>query len=233
MSFAFRIFLVFLIIFIIEFYFARKVTGAIKVLFPDYSRPKIRLITKITFSFLNIYPVLLLGAWIYSAILVKGRVSVPESSIFDYMMVYPFWIGIFIILQSILFLLPIDILRLLLFPLYRRHKEKLIPFLSKITLIMILLLVVYVPARVIYDYNSVSIRITEYKNAGLPDVLNNFKITFIADLQADRYTDNARLERFISKVNSTNPDLVLIAGDVITSTPDYIETAANKRFFPM
>ena len=46
-------------------------------------------------------------------------------------------------------------------------------------------------------------------------------------LQADRYTNDTRLERFISKVNSTNPDLVLIAGDMITSTPNYINISAK------
>jgi hypothetical protein len=227
MSFAFRIFLAFLIIFVIEFYFAWKITGAVKILFPNYPRQKIKLFKRIIFSVLNIYPVFLLGSWIYSAIISERRVSVPESFIFDYLMVYPFWIGIFIILQSILFLLPIDILTLLFFPLYKKFKKSIAPFLSRVILIMILLLIIYVPARIIYDYYSVSIRITEYKKSGLQDDLNNFKITFIADIQADKYTDNARLEKFISKVNSTNPDLVLIAGDVITSTPDYIEKAAK------
>jgi predicted MPP superfamily phosphohydrolase len=227
MSFILRIFLVFLIIFVIEFYFSWKTTGAIKILFPNYPRQKIKLFRRIIFSFLNIYPLFLLGSWIYSASTHGARVSVPESYFFDYLMVYPFWIGIFIIVQSILFLLPIDILKLLLFPLYKKYKKNIIPFLSKVTLILVPLLIVYVPARVIYDYNSVSVRITEYKKSGLPDDLNNFKIAFIADIQADRYTDDTRLERFISKVNSTHPDLVLIAGDVITSTPNYIETAAE------
>jgi predicted MPP superfamily phosphohydrolase len=227
MSFSLRIFIAFLIIFVIEFYFAWKVSGAIKILFPDYPRHKIKTFRRIIFLFLNIYPLFLLGSWIYSALTDQSRVSVPQGFIFDYLMVYPFWIGIFIILQSILFILPLDILKLLFFPFYKKYKKSIVPFLSKVILVMVVILVVYVPARIIYDYNSVSIRITEYKKSGLPDDLNNFKITFIADIQADRYTDNKRLERYISKVNSTNPDLVLIAGDVITSTPDYIETAAN------
>jgi len=137
MSFALRIFLAFLIIFVIEFYFAWKVTGAIKILFPNYSQRKIKLFKRILFSVLNIYPVFLLGSWIYSAISLERRVSVPESFFFDYLMVYPFWIGIFIILQSILFLLPIDILILLFFPLYKKYKKNLILFLSKATLIMV------------------------------------------------------------------------------------------------
>jgi predicted MPP superfamily phosphohydrolase len=52
-------------------------------------------------------------------------------------------------------------------------------------------------------------------------------LVFISDIQADKFTDGKRLQNFISKVNKQNPDLVLIAGDVITSTPDYIETAAK------
>ena len=76
-------------------------------------------------------------------------------------------------------------------------------------------------------YYTVSIRITKYNNTSLPTVLNNFKLVFISDMQADEFTNNARLERFIGKVNSTDPDLVLVGGDFITSTPNYIETSAN------
>jgi predicted MPP superfamily phosphohydrolase len=71
------------------------------------------------------------------------------------------------------------------------------------------------------------LRVVEFKKKNLPEDLRGFKIAFIADIQADRYTNDARLERFISKVNSIKPDLVLIAGDMITSTPDYINTSAK------
>jgi predicted MPP superfamily phosphohydrolase len=69
--------------------------------------------------------------------------------------------------------------------------------------------------------------LVEYKKKDLPAELNNFRITFVSDIQADRYTNSSRLDRFINKVNETQPDIVLIAGDVITSTPYYIQTAAN------
>ena len=65
------------------------------------------------------------------------------------------------------------------------------------------------------------------KRNNLPKELDGFKIAFISDIQADRYTDEKRLMRYIDKINEANPDLVLIAGDVITSSPDYIETAAK------
>ena len=86
---------------------------------------------------------------------------------------------------------------------------------------------IYVPARIIYDYNSVDVRTIVYKKSALPNDLVGFKIAFISDVQADRYTDEKRLTSYINKINQQNPDLVLITGDVITSTPDYIQTAAK------
>ena len=97
----------------------------------------------------------------------------------------------------------------------------------KIFLAITLFFAFYVPARIIYDYNTVDIRSVNYLKENLPKELDGFKIAFISDIQADRYTDEKRLERYIDKINESNPDLVLIAGDVITSTPDYIETAAK------
>jgi predicted MPP superfamily phosphohydrolase len=87
--------------------------------------------------------------------------------------------------------------------------------------------VIYIPARIIYDYNTVDVRKVDFKKNNLPGELSEFKIAFISDVQADRYTDDKRLQRYINKINQENPDLVLIGGDVITSTPDYIDTAAK------
>ena len=58
--------------------------------------------------------------------------------------------------------------------------------------------------------------------------LENFKIAFISDIQADHYTDKTRLEKFVNTVNSLNPDLVLIAGDLITTGPDYIKISGQE-----
>jgi predicted MPP superfamily phosphohydrolase len=88
--------------------------------------------------------------------------------------------------------------------------------------------IIYIPVRVIYDYNAVSVRTVEFKKDSLPNALNNFKIAFISDIQADHYTDEGRLGNFINKVNELDPDLVLIAGDLITTGPKYIELSAKE-----
>lgn len=227
MSFALRIALVLFLIILIEFYFYKKLTASVNTAFPKLDILKFKKRAVFIFILLNIYPLTLLGAWIYSALTHGGRPQMPDSNLFNYFILYPFWFSALIILQSVIYLLIIDLLRLLTLPVYMRYKDKIKPVLSKIILVVIGFFLFYVPARIIYDYKSVSVRIVEYTKKDLPDELNNFRLTFISDVQADKFTDGQRLDNFISKVNSTNPDLVLMAGDVITSTPDYINVAAE------
>lgn len=227
MSFFLRIVIIFLIIFIIEFYFFKKLLSSAKIVFPGISSKRVSTTKWITLIIIHIYPFVLLLSYLHSTINNLPGVTLPENLFFDYAVVYPFWTAILIIVQSILFFFLIDILKLLLFPVYKSNRGKIKAFTAKLVLVISAFFIFYVPLRIIYDYNSVSIRIKEYKVKSLPKDLENFKITFIADVQADRYTDPKRLYRFISKVNATHPDLVLIAGDVITSTPDYIRTAAE------
>jgi predicted MPP superfamily phosphohydrolase len=112
-------------------------------------------------------------------------------------------------------------------PLYIKYKHKILRIQSAIVLVLTAFFLIYVPARVIYDYNEVSVRSVNYEIENLPDDLNNFKIAFISDLQADHYTDEGRLSNYIETVNSLNPDLVLIAGDFITTGSKYISISAN------
>ncbi len=129
--------------------------------------------------------------------------------------------------QCILLYLIIEIIKLILLPLYRKYREGSKNIEAKVVLVIVAFFIIYVPARVMVDYYMVSTRIVEYKDKDLPAGLNNFRITFISDIQADAYTDASRLGRYMRRVNETDPDLVLIGGDMITSTPDYIDEAAE------
>jgi len=214
------------VLFLLEYYFTRKVNRVFKTLFPDYSVKKKKIIIYSFLVLLNLYPAILIFNAIYAAI-TKQSVAFPQNTFADYLLLYPFWVLIILILQVSVLFFFVDLLKLILYPLYKKHKEKLYRLQVKLFLALTLFFAVYVPARIIYDYNTVDIRSVNYLKKNLPKELDGFKITFISDIQADRYTDEKRLKRYIDKINESNPDLVLIAGDVITSTPDYIETAAK------
>jgi uncharacterized protein len=219
--------LIILLIFLLEFYFYKKLALSFKYFFPNVSEKKYKRILTVLIIVLNIYPAVFLAASIYAEIAGIRRPRFPESIFFNLTVVFPFFISMLTIIQSVLIFLLMDIIKLLIRPIYKKNKEKILPVLRAGTLVIIVFFTLYVPARIAYDYFTVSLRETEHVIKGLDESLNGFKIVLIADVQADRYTNRARLQRYIDVVNSTNPDLVLIAGDIISNTPAYIEQAAE------
>lgn len=214
------------ILFLLEYYFTRKVNRVFKTLFPDFPVKKKKIIIYSFLILLNLYPLILIFNAVYAAI-TKQSVAFPENVFADYLLLYPFWVLIILILQVSALFFFIDLLKLIFYPIYKKHKHKLYRLQVKIFLVLTVFFIIYIPARIVYDYNTVDVMAVFYEKKNLPKELNGFKIAFISDVQADRYTDGARLKRYVDKINEQKPDIVLIAGDVITSTPDYIETAAN------
>ena len=227
MSFIIWILVAIVLLFVIEYYFIRKIRSSINILFPKIQLSKYKKIIIGVIVYINFYMILVILAYFYSMIVHGDRPVPPENAFFDYFILFPFWLSMLIFVQCGLLYLVLDLLKLILLPLYKKYKAKLLPIHAKIILAIAVLFIAYVPIRVIYDFNTVSLRVVEFKKKNLSDNLKGFKIAFISDIQADRYTNDTRLERFISKVNSTNPDLILIAGDMITSTPNYINTSAK------
>jgi predicted MPP superfamily phosphohydrolase len=131
-------------------------------------------------------------------------------------------------IQCGLFFVALDLLKLISFLFFKKYKIVLVRLHSTLLFLIIGFFLLYIPIRIIYDYNAVSTRITEYKTENLPVELDYFRIAFISDLQADHYTDEGRLSNFVNTVNSLKPDLILIAGDMITTGPKYIEMSANE-----
>ena len=221
-----RVLIGIVVLFLLEYYFTRKVNRVFKTLFPGYAVKKKKVIIYTFLILLNLYPAILIFNAVYAAI-TKQSVAFPQNLFADYLLLYPFWILIILILQVSALFLFVDLLKLILYPLYKKHKEKLYRLQVKIFLSLTVFFIIYIPARIIYDYNSIDVRSVTYLKKNLPMQLDGFKIVFISDIQADRYTDQKRLERYVDNISKANPDLVLIAGDVITSTPNYIETAAK------
>ncbi len=221
-----RIIIALVLLIVLQIYFIKKNRSALKRILPEKYQKLSIILIRIFLVWLNLYPVILIAGIIYSLI-IKQRVTFPDSSLLDYLVVYPFWILFLLIFQVVIYFLLLDLVKLIIIPIYKKHKEKYLKIESFIIISLTVLFLIYIPARIIYDYYSVDVTTINYSLNKIPADLKNFKLVFISDLQADKYTDTKRLKNFIDKVNNLNPDLVLIAGDVITSTPDYINTAAK------
>lgn len=221
MPFLVRIIAVFLLLLVVQYLFIRVIVKALKRSFPGMNRKIYRFIRNLFLILFNLYPVILL---VYG--ISQGNTPFPENNFIDYVLIFPFWLYILICAQTLLLVLAEKILKVLVYPLYKKRKLLLYNFEQKIVIIIFVFSVVYVPLRVQYDYYNVEIRHVVYKKENIKPVLKNFKLVFISDTQADRYTNFKRLGNYISLVNQQNPDLVVIGGDVITSGPQYIDTAA-------
>ncbi|MCB9250167.1 MAG: hypothetical protein H6613_17275, partial [Ignavibacteriales bacterium] len=116
MSFALKVILVLISVFVLEFYFVKKVLGSIKILFPKFSKQKITIGKWIILTFVNLYPIIAIIGWIYVYINKIWYFAPPENPFFDYFVLYPFWIGTMIIVQATLFFLLIELINLILLP---------------------------------------------------------------------------------------------------------------------
>ena len=212
---------------VVEFYFIKRLGLAVKNLLPAFHQKQYTIIKRISLIWMNFYPIILIAIFVYFAI-TSEYVTQPASRIIDYLVIYPFWIGFILMVQTTIYFIIVDLIKLIGYPVIKKHKAVFVKWQSVFILVLISIFTVYIPVRVIYDYNEVSVREVEFKKENFPQSLNNFKIAFISDIQADHYTDEGRLENFINIVNSLNPDLILIAGDLVTTGPDYIDRSAEQ-----
>lgn len=226
MRYLFTLILMFVLIFGFQFYFIRKTSNTILYLFPRIKLDLFKKIRWVVLGFLNLFPIGIILGFIYYFI-TNDAIEFPPLNIFvNYIIVFPFWIYFLIILQSIVFFLLIDIARLIAYPFYKKHKDRILAGIYKGQFALVVFFLFYVPSRVIYDYNNVEVREVTYHKP-VDEKLKSLRIAFISDIQADPYTNENRLSRFVDKVNSLDADLVLIAGDLITSGKYFVETSAK------
>lgn len=214
------------VLFAAEFYFINRTNFAIKNFFPKFYDGKYRLIRRIFLVWINLYPLFLIFLFTYFGI-TGSYLTSPEYWITDYILIYPFWIAFILMIQCFLFIIPLHLIKLIASVISKNRKEFFAKTLSMLTFIVVVFFIIYIPARVIYDYTVVDVREITYETKYLPASLENFRVGFISDIQADHYTNKIRLEKFINTVNSLTPDLVLIAGDLITTGPDYIKLSGE------
>ncbi|MGE5680078.1 MAG: metallophosphoesterase [Bacillota bacterium] len=227
MSFTVLVAITILLAIVSQLYCIKKVIATIRQLFPTLYGRKTKIGITIFLIIFNVYFILFILFWLrvtFSA----GNYPMQNSLTFNFLVVYPTFMIFLITLQIGLFLFLFDLIKLILLPLYLSKKEVWKSIEAKAVLVLVVFFIIYVPVRIIYDYNIFPVQKVEYKKQNLPNEMNEFKILFISDIHADVVTNGSRLGRFIEKVNQIHADLVLIGGDMISRGPDYIKFAANE-----
>jgi predicted MPP superfamily phosphohydrolase len=134
----------------------------------------------------------------------------------DYLMLFPNWCGIIIILEIFPILLALDILGLFPFTLKVRR------LLIYLKLAIIIFFLVFVPLRSYYDSNRIKTTTHYIKIKGLPQAFRNLSLVFLGDIHVDRYTQSKKLKKVKNTLQSKGTDMFLFSGDLISRGRKFI-----------
>ena len=206
-----------------QIYVASRIASATHNL-TGWQKKRVYLLTGAVGLWLLLYPVIMLGPW-FNGI---ARTFQHRDLLRDLFVTYPFWLSLILALELCAIFLLIDASRLILLPLYRKHKVKWRKVQAWIMLAAFTSATVYGSARIYNDTFTLRVKQGELLIENLPRELDGLRIVQLADMQADGRTNGSLLQRYVDTVNSLNADLILFGGDMVTSGTDYIDIGAQK-----
>ena len=200
-------------------YFRRRTLGAL-ALFGVSSRA--RRITGLAILWLLFgLPVLVFFYVLLSIALGRDSFSIETTGIWEWLLVFPFWFSVLVMLQSLPYFLLFDLAYLAARK--RLERSRLRRYRAVACLVTIALLCVYTPTRILIERGVLDVN---HYQIGSPESGPALRIAFFADLQQDHHTDSARADEVVSLINDNDPDIVLVGGDWINTGSDHIEAAA-------
>ncbi len=151
-----------------------------------------------------------------------GSESFPgfPTGVGEWLLVYPFWISVLVMLQAVPYFLLMDVASRLM----RRHvRTKAITHYRAIACLGIIAgLGLYTVGRIVLERDDLAVH---HHSLGTGDTAP-LRIAFFADLQQDHHTDAARAREVTSRINENNPDIIVMGGDWINTGSDHIDAAA-------
>ncbi|MDZ7343534.1 MAG: metallophosphoesterase [candidate division KSB1 bacterium] len=192
----------------------------------SWPRPAIRWGTIAAATYLNLYPLLLLVAGILQITAITNTLRGGKRWA-DLLFTFPFWGGLIIVVELLPLLLAIDLSRFALWPLFQKYRPLWMKWQALITVSLFAMIAIYVTARIIHDTYSVRLSKTDVRIPNLPAELEGFRIVQLSDLQADPYTGERKMQKYIDLANAQHPALILFAGDLVTRGTDHIAQGAN------
>jgi predicted MPP superfamily phosphohydrolase len=153
---------------------------------------------------------------------------------------YDIWLGIgafwfAFLVYFILVLLGIDILRLLdsFFNFFPEFITNNVELTKKITAVIVIVLVSLIVFLGNLNKRDITITTLDLKLPKGDAKLNELNVVFAADLHLSTIDGERLLKRIVEKINSTNPDLILLAGDVVDDKPNILRNRGIGESFKL
>ena len=202
-------------------YARRRIAGALLHL--GVGERPVRIVRWVIAWLLFGFPLLMVVSIVVSLLLGRATLVRFDGLVASWLLVFPFAWAVLVVLQSVPWLLAIDIAHLIVRR--RRGPATAAPVRTVAVLGVVALFAVYTPLRIIADRGELRVR---HHQVGVSSATapRPFRIAFIADVQQDAHIDAERAREVYALVNESEPDVVLSAGDWINTGPDHIISAA-------
>jgi uncharacterized protein len=149
-------------------------------------------------------------------------------SAYPKIIIYLFWYGAVFFGVIFSWLVSAELFSLIMKSAFRTGPAQRKVFISYFIIIITVVTAFYTGTKLIWHTYSIGEDVMTYElNSDTVVEFEPLTIVHISDLQADQYTGERKLMRYVDKVNSADPDIVIFAGDLITSGTDYIEIGAS------
>jgi uncharacterized protein len=89
-----------------------------------------------------------------------------------------------------------------------------------LTIITLVLLVIIYS---LIEPHWIKIRIIQFSSNQIPVQFNNKKVVFVSDIHHGPYFSIDRVAKLVDKINSLEPDMIILGGDYVHREPKYIE----------
>ncbi len=213
------------ILFVTGLYVGWRFSKALVDLF-DVSVWKVRLAVFLVIGFINLLPLVILTTY------QRGRdsaffLSETQLQTADYAFNFPFWIGLAIVMEAAFYLIALDVAGLIFQIIPSIRPSNWLKWKSMLVVGIVGFFIVYVPIRVYFDTYHVRQETIAVKINNLPKVFEDLRLTFISDVQVDRYTQQVKLDRLNETLEKVDSDLLLFGGDLVTSGQQFINQGVN------
>ena len=203
-------------------YVGLRLAASISLLRPELKRPA-RRVTLLSIGWVYLLP---LSVLVFHYFRSTDRLFLFADALTwaDFVLYYPVWIALILVLELMGPFLLFDLLALLFrfLPSVRQAVRRGLAF-GRIGLAV--LMFVYVPVRAALDTAHVRDTEIEIPVPDLPPELEGIQITLVGDIQVDRYSGAAKVDQVRHIVERHAPALLLSSGDLVTSGTEFLQRA--------
>jgi predicted MPP superfamily phosphohydrolase len=202
-------------------YMAWRLINALAIFYPHLHK-SLKIIIPLIFLLVNLFPIITGMTYILGHYQ-NLSYSSDHFTVFDMLIVIPYWIGLIIILESFPYILLSDLILLVSRWFSVAAKANLVKWIALLKIILFVFFILFVLIRVYLD--TTKIKLTEYTVAvkGLSPELESLNFVLTADIQVDQYSPEEKIETFKKDVADLDPDLLFFAGDLVTSGTSFID----------